>query len=155
MEAEIIRWTLNLYNGNDDACGVITSGGTESILLAMLSYREKYKSERGITKPNIVTSETVHSAFNKACFYFGIEMRHAQIDQTNYQCSVSNMASLIDANTICIVASTPEFAYGTIDAVEAIAKLAVKWSIGCHVDSCYGSFVFPFMSDLGYKESRD
>ena len=79
MEAEIIRWTLNLYHGGPNTCGTITSGGTESILLAMLSYREKYKAERGITKPNIVTSETVHSAFNKACFYFGIEMRHAVI----------------------------------------------------------------------------
>ena len=61
------------------------------------------------------------------------------------------MSKLIDSNTICIVASTPEFAYGTIDPVKEIAALAVKWNIGCHVDSCYGSFVFPFMEKLGYK----
>ena len=79
MEAEIIRWTLNLYHGGpnwgNEACGVVTSGGTESILLAMLAYREKAKRERGVTEPNIVCSETAHVAVDKACFYFKIEIR--------------------------------------------------------------------------------
>jgi len=91
MEAEIIRWTLKLYNADDNACGVVTSGGTESILISMLSYREKYKAERGITSPNVVSSETSHSAFYKACFYFGIEIRQAPVNQKDYKCSVSNM----------------------------------------------------------------
>jgi len=48
MEAEIIRWTLDLYNGGEKSCGIVTSGGTESIILAMLAYREKAKTEKGI-----------------------------------------------------------------------------------------------------------
>ena len=70
MEAEIIRWTLDLYHGDQNACGIVTSGGTESIILAMLAYREWAKKTKGITKPNIVMSETAHCAFDKACFYF-------------------------------------------------------------------------------------
>jgi len=79
MEAEIIRWTLNLYRGDETTCGIVTSGGTESIILSVLAYREKAKAERGVTKPNLVSSETAHCAFDKACFYFGIEARKVPI----------------------------------------------------------------------------
>jgi len=79
MEAEIIRWTLNLYNGDKNSCGIVTSGGTESIILGVLAHREKGKTERGITKPNLVASETAHCAFNKAGFYLGIEIRKVPI----------------------------------------------------------------------------
>ena len=68
-EAEIIRMVANLYNGDDKSCGVLTSGGTESILLAILAYREKAK-ERGVTKPNMVMSQAAHAAFDKAGFFW-------------------------------------------------------------------------------------
>jgi sphinganine-1-phosphate aldolase len=74
LEAEIIRVTLDLFHGDEESCGLTTSGGTESILLAMLAYRE-WGRARGITKPNVVASITAHAAFDKACFYFGIELR--------------------------------------------------------------------------------
>jgi len=79
MEAEIIRWTLDLYRGDENCCGIVTSGGTESIILALLAYREQAKTERGITRPNIVCSNTAHCAFDKACFYFEIEIRKVPI----------------------------------------------------------------------------
>lgn len=74
LEAEIIRMTLNLYNAPESACGLVPSGGTESILLAMLSYRQ-WGREKGVTKPNIVAPVTAHGSLNKACFYFDIELR--------------------------------------------------------------------------------
>lgn len=78
MEAEIIRMVAGMYSGDSESCGVLTSGGTESILLAVLAYRELAK-ERGITKPNIVMSNTAHVAFDKAAFYWEIEMRKVQV----------------------------------------------------------------------------
>lgn len=63
MEAELIRWTLDLYKGGEDTCGIVTQGGTESILLTMLAYREQAEKERGVYKPNIVVPETAHPAF--------------------------------------------------------------------------------------------
>ena len=84
MEAEIIRWTLNLYNGNSEACGVVTSGGTESILLSMLAYKIQASKERGVTAPNIVCSETAHIAFDKAGFYFDIEVRRIPVNQKTF-----------------------------------------------------------------------
>ena len=90
MEAEIIRWTIDLYRGNDEACGIVTSGGTESIILAMLAYREKALAERGITKPNMVMSETAHCAFDKGGFYFHIEIRKVPIT-SDFQCDLAAM----------------------------------------------------------------
>ena len=90
QEAEIIRWTLDMYNGNKDSCGILTGGGTESILLAMLAYREKFKAERGVTKPNIVMSDTAHAAFDKAAFYFGIEVRKVPIT-ADYRCDFAGI----------------------------------------------------------------
>lgn len=75
MEAEILKICLNLYKGTPESCGLLTSGGTESIILSVLAYREKAKAERGVKKPNIVVSHTAHAAFAKACFYFNIEYR--------------------------------------------------------------------------------
>jgi sphinganine-1-phosphate aldolase len=79
MEAEIIRMVLDMYHGDENTCGIGTSGGTESILLAMLAYREKAKLERGVTQPNIVLSETAHAAFSKAGHYFKMEIRKVPV----------------------------------------------------------------------------
>lgn len=114
MEAEIIRWTLDLYNGGKDTCGLVTSGGTESCLLAMLAYREKGKAERGITKPNIVMSETAHCAFDKAGFYFGIEVRKVPLG-SDHMCDFNAIKRNIDSNTLCIVASCPDYGFGVYD----------------------------------------
>ena len=72
MESEILWWTIDLYKGDKKACGIVTSGGTESIILSMLAYRVQAKEERGVNKPNIVMSETAHCAFDKGGFYLGI-----------------------------------------------------------------------------------
>ena len=79
MEAEIIRWTLDLYSGDKNSCGVVTSGGTESLLLAILAYREQAKAERGVTQPNLVMSETAHCGHDKGCHFFGVEVRKVPV----------------------------------------------------------------------------
>jgi len=74
MESEIIRMVANMYNGDDKSCGIMTSGGTESILLSCLAYREQAR-ERGVKFPNMVMNNSAHAAFDKAAFYFQIELR--------------------------------------------------------------------------------
>ena len=105
--------TLDLYHApKDTSCGLITSGGTESIFLACLAYREQGRA-KGITKPNIVATQSVHAAFNKACFYLGMEMRTAPLK--DFKCDLKKLLSLVDSNTVCIVASNPDFAFGNYD----------------------------------------
>jgi len=84
LESEIIKITLELYNGPKDSCGLTTSGGTESIIIAMLAYREWGRKVKGITKPNIVVAHTAHAAFDKACFYLGMEIRKVVLKNRKY-----------------------------------------------------------------------
>jgi len=149
MEAEIIRWTLNLYKGDAEACGLCASGGTESIVLAMLAYREQAKQERGITQPNLVMSETAHPSHDKAGHFFGIEVRKIPITK-DFRADLNAMRSAIDSNTIVLIASAPEYAFGNYDPINDIAALAQSYGIGCHCDCCLGSFVNPFIKPLGF-----
>jgi sphinganine-1-phosphate aldolase len=121
----------------------------------MLAYREKAKAERGVTEPNVVMSETAHCAFDKACFYFGIEMRKVPVKQTDLTADVASFKSYMDSNTICLVASAPEFAFGQYDPVPAVAALAKSYGIGCHADCCLGSYVNPFIKKNGYGNPSD
>jgi sphinganine-1-phosphate aldolase len=122
MEAEIIRWVATLYNGDQNSCGVLTSGGTESILLACLAYREKAKA-RGVTKPNMVLNNTAHAAFDKACFYFQIELRKVPLTK-DLKTDLKAFKSQIDSNTCMLVASGPDYPYGNFDPHKEIGALA-------------------------------
>lgn len=148
MEAEVIRQTINMYHGDENACGVLTSGGTESICLAMLAYREQ-GLKRGIKKPNIVCSNTAHAAFDKAGFLFNIEVRKVPITK-DHRMDFNALKRQIDSNTVCLVASSPEFPYGSYDPLPKVAALAKKRGIGCHNDCCLGSFVNPFVTEAGF-----
>lgn len=149
MEAEILRMVCTMYNGNEKSCGVLTSGGTESIVMAMLAYRNWGKT-KGITKPNIVMSNAAHAAFDKAGFMFQIEVRKVDVTK-DFRCDFNAMKRQIDSNTVCLVASSPEYPYGTYDPLPKIAALAKKKGIGCHNDCCLGSFINPFVESSGYK----
>jgi sphinganine-1-phosphate aldolase len=144
MEAEIIRWTIEMYNGDQECCGIVTSGGTESNLLAVLAYRVQALKERGITQPNLVCSETAHCSFEKAGFYFGVEVRRIPMGKGTFLADFEAMKRAVDSNTIVIIASCPEYAFGNFDPVEKIAALAQSWGIGCHSDCCLGSYINPF-----------
>ena len=139
---------LNLFHGDDRTCGVGTSGGTESIMLAMLAYREQGRA-RGVIHPNIVCSETAHSAFVKAAFYFGLEVRKAKLTK-DLLCDVAGMKKLIDSNTVCLVSSGPEYPFGNFDPLPEIAALALKYNIGCHYDCCIG-LINVFAEEAGFK----
>jgi glutamate/tyrosine decarboxylase-like PLP-dependent enzyme len=154
FEAEIIAMTLDVLNGSavtdGEPAGVVTTGGTGSILHGMLAYREWGRQERGITRPNVVKPETAHPAFDKACHLFGIELRKAPIDDKTTQVDVAAVAELIDDDTVAIVGSACNYGYGTVDPMDALSDLALERGVGLHVDSCLGGFILPFGQKLGY-----
>lgn len=153
MDSEVIQMVINMYNGSDDCCGAFTTGGTESILMAMKAYRDWGKAEKGITDPNIVICNTAHAAFDKAGKYFNICVKHARTN-ADMEVDLRHMASLIDGNTVAIVGSCCQFAHGTVDPIEELAKLALKRKIGLHVDCCLGGFLVPFMEKAGFQLPR-
>ncbi|MDQ1434511.1 MAG: sphinganine-phosphate aldolase [Actinomycetota bacterium] len=154
FEGEIIAMTLDMLHADavtdGEPVGLVTSGGSGSILHAVLAYREFAQQTRGIDRPNFVKPETAHPAFDKACHLLAVECRRAPVDPTTMQADVGEMAKLIDENTIAIVGSACNYGYGTIDPIEALSELALERGVGLHVDGCLGGFILPWGQELGY-----
>ncbi len=153
FEGEVIAMTLDMLNaeaGTGEAVGMVTSGGSGSILHAVLAYREEGKS-KGIDRPNMVKPETAHVAFDKAGHLLGVEIRRAPIDPETTKVDLEAMAGLIDENTVAIVGSATNYGYGTIDPITELGQLALDRGIGLHVDGCLGGFILPWGEALGYE----
>jgi len=150
FEAEIVAMTGNMLGGaGQDVCGTLSSGGTESIMLAMKTYRDWAREKKGITKPEMIVPITAHAAFDKASQYFNIKTIHIPVDE-NFRADVDAARKAVTANTIVIVGSAPSFPHGAIDPIEELSELARQHNIGFHVDACLGGFVLPWAERLGY-----
>jgi len=147
FEAEIVRMTVSMMKGDAEACGAITSGGTESILMAVKAQRVFYKK----ANPEMIVPVTGHAAFDKAASYFKIKLVHAPLGP-DFKVDVSAVRKLINRNTILIVGSAPGFPHGMIDPIEELAALAHEHGIGFHTDCCLGGFMLPWVREAGIKE---
>jgi sphinganine-1-phosphate aldolase len=146
FEGEIIAMTADLMHA-PEPCGVITSGGTESLMNPLLVYRE-WGRERGITQPNVVLPLTAHPALDKGAHYFGIELRKASVTD-QFVADMHSVRSLIDENTVALVGSAGSYPHGLIDPIAELSDLAVERGINLHVDGCLGGFVLGWAESLG------
>eukprot|EP00736_Rhodelphis_marinus_P012278 Rmarinus@m.19590 len=150
MEAECVSMVLNMFNAPKGAAGNITSGGTESILMAMRAYRE-WGRDKGITRPEVIIPVTAHAAFDKSGDYFHMKIIKVPVYEEDFMAVRPRaMERLITRNTVCIVGSAPPFPHGTMDPIEEIAAIAKKHGVGCHVDACLGSFLIAHMEKAGF-----
>jgi len=154
FEGEIIAMTLDMLHAeavtDTEAAGIVTTGGTGSILHALVAYLDHARQERGVTRPNFVKPETAHAAFDKGCHLFGIEVRTAPIDPETTLVDVEAMRGLIDDQTIAIMGSACNYGYGTIDPIDQLSDLALETGVGLHVDGCLGGFILPWGQELGW-----
>ncbi|KJX94799.1 sphingosine-1-phosphate lyase like protein [Zymoseptoria brevis] len=150
MEAEVVAMTLALFNAPQTGAGVTTSGGSESILMAVLGAREKAYKERGVTEPEMILPNTAHTAFRKAGDYFKIKMHFVPCPEPSYKVHIPSVARLINSNTVLLVGSAPNFPHGIVDDISALSRLAVKRKLPLHVDCCLGSYVIAFLSKAGF-----
>lgn len=150
MEVAVIEMVSDLFHGDEKVTGSMTSGGTESILMAVKTAREwARKKHPEILNPEIVLSATAHPAFHKACYYFNIKPIVIPVEQ-DFRVSPIAMEKAITANTILMVASAPAYPQGVIDPIEMIGQIALKKNILFHVDACVGGFMLPFLQQLNY-----
>ncbi len=151
-EAEIVAMTANMLgaeSASSEIGGTVTSGGTESILLAMKTYRDRARERKGINRPEIVVPVTAHAAFDKAAQYFNIKLVRIPVDD-QYRADVSAARRALNHNTIALVGSAPAFPHGTIDPIAELSELARQRGIGFHTDACLGGFILPWAERLGY-----
>ncbi len=144
MESEVVAMAVDLLNGPESATGSMTSGGTESILLAVKSCRDAAMS-RGVdvTRANLVVPRTAHLAFDKAAHYLGLEIRRVAVD-ADLLADPGAISNAMDDRTIMIVGSAPCFPYGLVDPVPALGELALEREVWLHVDACVGGYLNPF-----------
>lgn len=143
IQAEVVSWSSALLHGGDSAAGFMTSGGTESILCAVLAARKRAEAELNTTTPNMVLPISAHAAFHKAADMFGIEVQVAPV-LSDFTADTEAMAALVTPDTVLVVGSAPQYPQGVIDPIPVIAALAADVGASCHVDACMGGFVLPF-----------
>jgi Glutamate decarboxylase and related PLP-dependent proteins len=148
LEGELVSMSAELLGGAD-CPGNVTSGGSESIILGVRAAQERARAERPqITRPELVLPASAHPAFDKAAHIFGIRNVRTPITK-DYVADVQAMADAVNENTIGLVASAPNYPFGTIDPVTAIAEIARRHALHLHVDACVGGFALPFLRKLG------
>jgi len=145
MEDEVIAMALSLLHGSTDAGGSITSGGTDSITMAVKTARDYARSEKNLTgKANIVLPYSAHPAFDKAAMMMDLELRKIAV-KSDLSADVVAMSDAIDNNTIMLVGSAPNFPYGLIDPISELGKVAEEKEVWLHVDACVGGYIAPFV----------
>lgn len=150
LEGDVIAMALGLLNGGPEAAGTMTSGGTESIFLAVKSARDWARVARPqVTTPEIVAPRTAHPAFNKAAHFLGLRVKRVPVDST-FRADPAAMERAIGPATIMLVGSAPAYPHGVVDPIAELGTLAERHGLWLHVDACVGGFIAPFARKLGY-----
>ncbi|KAE9547094.1 hypothetical protein FO519_009694 [Halicephalobus sp. NKZ332] len=149
MEAEVVRMTCDLFHGDEETCGTMTTCGSMSIILACLAHRNRAYS-RGIKKPEIILPSSADNSFIKASVVINLTVIKIPVDPKTFKVPIDKVRKAINSNTALIVASAPNYPYGTIDDIEALGELAMKHDIPLHIDACLGGFLLPFVDCQEY-----
>jgi glutamate/tyrosine decarboxylase-like PLP-dependent enzyme len=154
MQSDVVGIAAELFGAEavraegGEPAGFMTSGGTESILLAVEGAKVRGQRERGIDRPNVVLATSAHAAFDKACSYFSLEPRRVDV-RDDWRADVDAMADAVDDDTVLLVGSAPQYPQGVIDPIADIAAVAADRGTSCHTDACMGGFVLPFLERAG------
>jgi sphinganine-1-phosphate aldolase len=147
MEREVVAMGADLLHGNPRG-GKLTSGGTESLFLAVQVARDHAREVRGVAEPRIVLPATAHPAFAKACHYLDVDEVRVPVGKDG-RADVTATAAALDLRTALVVGSAPCYPFGVVDPVPELAALAAEHGVLCHVDACLGGWLLPFLERLG------
>jgi sphinganine-1-phosphate aldolase len=149
FETEILGVATHLLHGGTEAAGNLTTGGSESILMALKTARDWGRAHKpSVTAPEVVLPISAHPAFDKAAHYLGLRATYVPVG-ADFRVDLDAVRDALSDNTILIVGSAPSFPQGVIDDIPQLAKLAQERGILCHVDACVGGYFLPFLERLG------
>ena len=153
LEAEIVAMTKSMLHGDDRACGVVTFGGTESLINPMLVYRDRARKEKGIEHAEVIVPVTAHVALDKAAHLLGMTLLKAPLGP-DWRVDAGWVREHVNERTVALVGSAPNYAHGIIDPIEDLAEIALEHDLGLHVDGCLGGFILPWGEKLGRSIPR-
>jgi len=130
--------------------GNFTSGGTESIILAVKAARDYYRSVRPeVQAPEMILPTTAHAAFHKAGAYLNVKVVSVPVDGNSYRADPAAVEAAISPNTIMLVGSAPSYSHGVVDPIETLGRIALDHGLWLHTDACMGGFLLPYFRRLG------
>jgi len=148
LEAEIVAMTASMLHAPASVAGVVTFGGTESLIDPLLVYRDRGRAEKGITEAEVIVPVTAHVALDKGAHMLGIKLVKAPLGP-DWAVDVDWVRSHVTRNTVALVGSAPNYAHGVIDPIEQLGEIALENDLGFHVDGCLGGFILPWGERLG------
>jgi len=146
LERQVVAAVAERLGGHAGTPGVFTSGGTESILLAVKAARD---ARPGPDRLEIVAPVTAHPAFHKAAHYLGLDLVSVPVDPETFRADPRAVERALTPRTALVVASAPSYPQGVVDPVADIAAVASQAGVPCHVDACVGGWVLPWLRDTG------
>jgi sphinganine-1-phosphate aldolase len=152
LENEIVGMTADLLRGDREVVGNFTSGGTESLILAVKTARDYARAAKPhIKEPEMVLPLTAHASFYKAAHYLDVKPVVTPVHDGSFRADVQAMRDAVTDNTILLVGSAPSYAHGVVDPIEEIGKLALDKNILFHVDACVGGIHLSYMRKMGFE----
>jgi len=147
LERDVIGFARDLLGGDDSVVGSVTTGGTESCLLAVKTARDLWRAAGGSGTPRLVALTTVHAAFQKAAHLFDLELDLIPVDPVRGTCDAATIVEHIDAQVALVVVSAPSYPFAALDPVAEVAASCAEQGVSCHVDACIGGWILPFWHD--------
>jgi glutamate/tyrosine decarboxylase-like PLP-dependent enzyme len=148
MQRDVVSMSAGILNGGDDVGGAMTSGGTESIFMAVKTARDRARAARGIERCRMVIPRTAHPAFIKAAHLLDVEWVHMPLGE-DLRTRAEDLPPLLTENTVLAVGSAPAYPFGMIDPIPEMAAIAASAGVPFHVDACLGGFMLPWVERLG------
>jgi sphinganine-1-phosphate aldolase len=146
MQDDLVQISLSLLGGGRDACGTVTSGGSESVMLAVRSAYRAFRAKRPqVRRPHLLLPASAHPAYDQAAELMGLDVIRVAIGG-DYRANVQALAQCIEHETMMIVASAPSLPFGMIDPVVELARVAREREVWLHVDACIGGFLAPHVA---------
>ncbi|HNE50062.1 MAG TPA: aspartate aminotransferase family protein [Chitinophagales bacterium] len=149
MENEVIQMAATLLHGDEQVTGTMTSGGTESIYMAVRAAKEWAKKNKQTKNPLLLLAETAHPAFCKAADAIEFNYKLLKVD-SDFKLDVEDLKKQLSSDVVLIVGSAPSYPQGAIDPIEKLAVIAKQHKCLLHVDACVGGFILPFLKMEGY-----
>ncbi len=149
MQQDVVAMTGHMLHGGDEVTGAMSSGGTESIFLAVKTARDRVRAEKGIAKGRLVIPRTAHPAFVKAAHLLDLDLVYMPLGE-DLRTRAADLEPLLTDDTVLCVASAPAYPHGMVDPIEEMAAVAQSRGVGLHVDACLGGFMLPWLERLGY-----
>jgi glutamate/tyrosine decarboxylase-like PLP-dependent enzyme len=148
FETEVVSMGLGLLHGTADARGTMSTGGTESIFLAVKAARDAFRKKRpDCAEPVMVLPRSAHPAFDKAAHFMSLRTVRVPL-RADYTADPEAMAAAITPDTMMLVGSVPAYPHGVIDPITELGAKALAHDVWLHVDACVGGYLAPFVAQL-------